>query len=135
MKNKIILGLLFTFTIFHLTSCDTSQANPYKEMYEQQVVVNKSLAADNDSLKADMDLLKVRMQLIYDTSIFKIDSLHSVVTQKNNTIAQQNITIAQQDSLITNAQRDFQVFLDGLENDLENLSDQALQNLINIQKR
>jgi hypothetical protein len=120
-KNKIILGLLFTFTIFHLTSCDNAQAEPYKDMYEWQVVIN-------DSLQAEMDLLGERMNIIYSTSIRKIDSLKTI-------IAQQNVLITGQDSIIANAQKDFQVFLDSLENDLEHLSDQALQNLINIQKR
>jgi hypothetical protein len=120
-KNKIILGLLFTFTIFHLTSCDNAQAEPYKDMYEWQVVIN-------DSLQAEMDLLGERMNIIYSTSIRKIDSLKTI-------IAQQSVLITGQDSIIANAQKDFQVFLDSLENDLEHLSDQALQNLINIQKR
>ena len=123
MKSKIFMSLLLLsfLSLCFLPSCDTSQAEPYKEMYEKQVVVN-------DSLQADMNLLEVRMNLIYTTSIFRIDSLKAVVGQKN-------ILIAQQDSLITNAQRDFQTFLDSLEYDLEHLSAQALQNLINIQKR
>jgi hypothetical protein len=90
-------------------------------MYERQVIVN-------DSLKTEMDLLGERINLIYNTSIHKIDSL-------KNANKVQNALIVEKDSIIKNAQRDFLVFLDSLEKDLEHLSDQALENLINIQKR
>ena len=124
MKNTIIIGLFFlTFDFLLLTfySCDTAKADPYKEKYEHQVIVN-------DSLQAEINLLGERLDLIYTTSIRKIDSL-------KNVIYRQNSLITEQDSIINNSHRDFQVFLDSLEYDLEHLSNQALQNLINIQKR
>jgi len=121
MKKLLMLCAMLFALCALLTSCDSASAETYKDMYEWQVVVN-------DSLQAEMDLLGERMNIIYNTSIRKIDSLKTI-------IAQQNVLITVQDSIIANAQKDFQVFLDSLENDLEHLSDQALQNLINIQKR
>jgi hypothetical protein len=118
--GTITVALLFTLCAL-LPSCDNAQAEPYREMYEKQIVVS-------DSLRSKIDLLEERMELVYDISIRKIDSLKNIIDQKD-------VLIVQQDSIITNASRDFQVFLDSLEYDLEHLSDQALENLINIQKR
>ena len=120
MKKLVLYSLLFALCTL-LPSCDNAQAEPYREMYEKQIVVS-------DSLRSKIDLLKERIDLIYNTSIWKIDSLKNIIDQKD-------AFIIQQDSIITNASRDFQVFLDSLEYDLEHLSDQALENLINIQKR
>ena len=118
--NKLLLTtycILLTGFFFLLHSCDSSRANPYKEMYEQQVVVN-------DSLQAKITLLDQRLDLIYNASVQKIDSL-------KNAVAQKNIQIAQKDSIINMLNQLPQI----IEDDLEHLSDKALQNLINIQKR
>ena len=121
MKKLLVLySLLFALCAL-LTSCDNVQAEPYREMYEKQIVVS-------DSLRSKIDLLEERMDLIYTTSIRKIDSLKTIIESKN-------VMIEEKDSIIINASKDFQVFLDSLEYDLEHLSDQALENLINIQKR